>query len=349
MAKHTFQTIKQLDMKKVTVAQRKGATVLQDHRGQLIQARALPDNRTAQLEQNSSLKPNNTGLPNQLKAGIESLSGLSMDHVRVHYNSSQPAQLNAHAYAQGSDIHVAPGQEKHLPHEAWHVVQQAQGRVKATMQMKDGAKINDDAGLESEADVMGARALVQRKPQSNESALIGHGLNLPVKQLAAAKTSEEGGVGSTYKKVEYQDQASNFKGGADAGDYGLWPVGRAKIKGEYHDGTNWVSIPNGSEDTQQSTSEYYFCGHMLAKSLGGLGGADNIFAQDTNNNIGRWPSAEEAIRKKRDVLLPTDQMKVTIGLTGRDAKKLQNVEIKGKQLDVVDNTESKIAEKKLNF
>jgi hypothetical protein len=61
---------------------------------------------------------------------------MSMDNVKVHYKSSKPAQLNAHAYAQGADIHLAPGQEKHLPHEAWHVVQQAQGRVKPTMQMK---------------------------------------------------------------------------------------------------------------------------------------------------------------------------------------------------------------------
>ncbi|NCN83427.1 MAG: DUF4157 domain-containing protein [Sphingomonadales bacterium] len=78
-------------------------------------------------------KTNRTGLPDNLKSGIESLSGLSMDHVQVHRNSSKPAQLNAHAFAQGSDIHLAPGQEQHLPHEAWHVVQQAQGRVKPTM------------------------------------------------------------------------------------------------------------------------------------------------------------------------------------------------------------------------
>jgi hypothetical protein len=102
--------------------------------------------------------PNNTGMPDHLKSGIESLSGMSMDKVKVHYNSSQPAQLNAHAYTQGTDIHVAPGQEKHLPHEAWHVVQQAQGRVQPTMQMKGGVSINDDEGLENEADVMGARA-----------------------------------------------------------------------------------------------------------------------------------------------------------------------------------------------
>ncbi|MDP2143446.1 MAG: DUF4157 domain-containing protein [Gallionella sp.] len=107
-------------------------------------------------------KPNNTGLPDNLKSGIESLSGMSMDNVKVHYNSSQPAQLNALAYAQGTDIHVAPGQEKHLPHEAWHVVQQAQGRVRPTMQMKDGVPVNDDTGLEREADVMGAKAIAQR-------------------------------------------------------------------------------------------------------------------------------------------------------------------------------------------
>ena len=63
--------------------------------------------------------PNRTGLPNQLKAGIEQLSGIAMDDVRVHYNSAKPAQFQAHAYAQGTDIHLAAGQEKHLAHEAF--------------------------------------------------------------------------------------------------------------------------------------------------------------------------------------------------------------------------------------
>lgn len=107
----------------------------------------------------SQAKPNRTGLPDRLKSGIEQLSGLSMDGVRVHYNSSRPAQLQAHAYAQGSDIHLAPGQEQHLPHEAWHVVQQAQGRVRPTLQMKGNVLVNDDAGLEAEADVMGSQAM----------------------------------------------------------------------------------------------------------------------------------------------------------------------------------------------
>jgi hypothetical protein len=96
---------------------------------------------------------NKTGLSDNLKAGIENLSGLSMDDVRVHYNSGQPAQLQALAYTQGTDIHVAPGQEKHLPHEAWHVVQQKQGRVKPT-KSAIGVDINEDKNMEREADVM---------------------------------------------------------------------------------------------------------------------------------------------------------------------------------------------------
>jgi hypothetical protein len=103
--------------------------------------------------------PNKTGLSGELKAGVENLSGYSLDDVRVHYNSPKPVQLQALAYTQGTEIHVAPGQEEHIPHEAWHVVQQAQGRVKPTMQMEKGVPVNEDEGLEREADVMGAKAL----------------------------------------------------------------------------------------------------------------------------------------------------------------------------------------------
>ncbi|SES93949.1 eCIS core domain-containing protein [[Clostridium] polysaccharolyticum] len=108
--------------------------------------------------ENIQRKKNNTGLSDQLKSGIESMSGYSMDDVKVHFNSSKPAMVQAHAYTSGTDIHVAPGQEKHLAHEAWHVVQQKQGRVKPTTTV-NGMSVNDNAGLEQEADVMGAKAL----------------------------------------------------------------------------------------------------------------------------------------------------------------------------------------------
>lgn len=64
------------------------------------------------------------GLPAPLQSGVEALSGMAMDDVRVHAGSAQPAALNALAYAQGSDIQLPAGPEQHLPHEAWHVVQQ---------------------------------------------------------------------------------------------------------------------------------------------------------------------------------------------------------------------------------
>lgn len=117
--------------------------------------------KAIQLEEDEDeslqMKPNNTGLPNNLKAGVENLSGYSLDDVKVHYNSSQPATVQALAYTQGTDIHVAPGQEQHLPHEAWHVAQQMAGRVKPTTEV-GGMPVNDNAGLEHEADIMGSKA-----------------------------------------------------------------------------------------------------------------------------------------------------------------------------------------------
>ncbi|WP_082461518.1 eCIS core domain-containing protein [Pedobacter sp. PACM 27299] len=130
----------------------------EDKREEAVVQRKLQDVASAFKQQSVAQKSNRTGLPDQLKSGIENLSGLSMDDVNVHYNSSKPAQLQAHAYAQGTEIHLAAGQEKHLPHEAWHVVQQKQGRVKATVQMK-GIGVNNDKTLEHEADVMGAKAI----------------------------------------------------------------------------------------------------------------------------------------------------------------------------------------------
>ncbi|MCH5344042.1 MAG: DUF4157 domain-containing protein [Acetatifactor sp.] len=115
----------------------------------------------------NKLKRNNTGLPDNLKTGIEALSGFSLDDVKVNYNSTRPAQFKAHAYTKGAEIHVAPGQEKHLPHEAWHVVQQKRGRVSPTV-MINGVNVNTEKALENEADIMGARALQGRFINTND-------------------------------------------------------------------------------------------------------------------------------------------------------------------------------------
>ena len=118
--------------------------------------------------------PNTTGMPTSLKSGIERLSGMDISDVKVHYNSPKPAQLQAHAYAQGTDIHLGPGQARHLPHEAWHVVQQKQGRVKPTVQLKGKIAVNDDQGLEREADIMGAKAVAFHSKPVSKLTTSGH-------------------------------------------------------------------------------------------------------------------------------------------------------------------------------
>lgn len=135
-------------------AKRKGPVpVLTDNWAQAEYAVQLQQMANAKMT-----KTDSTGLPSALKSGVEQLSGQSLNDVKVHYNSPEPAQLQAHAFAKGNQIHLASGQEKHLPHEAWHVVQQKQGRVKPTAQLKNIA-VNDSPHLEQEADQMGQQAL----------------------------------------------------------------------------------------------------------------------------------------------------------------------------------------------
>ncbi|KAF5428196.1 MAG: protein of unknown function (DUF4157) [Candidatus Methanomarinus sp.] len=125
---------------------------------EVLQGKFSPSKAPTQLQGDGVEAENRTGMSHSLEAGLEALSGMDLSDVRVHNNSSKPAQLNALAYTQGQDIHVGPGQEKHLPHEGWYAVQQMQGRVKPTMHAK-GVSINDDSGLEREADAMGEKAL----------------------------------------------------------------------------------------------------------------------------------------------------------------------------------------------
>lgn len=101
---------------------------------------------------------NRQGLPPELAANMEAMSGYDLSDVRVHYNSVDAGKMNALAFAKGTDIHIGPGQERHLAHEAWHVVQQKQGRVRATSTIRD-EPVNEDASLEREADEMGAKAM----------------------------------------------------------------------------------------------------------------------------------------------------------------------------------------------
>lgn len=104
-----------------------------------------------------------TALPDSLRSRFEAASDMGLDDVRVHYNSPRVENFGALAYTHGTDIHIGAGQERHLAHEAWHVVQQKQGRVRATTRV-NGFGVNDDRTLEAEADSM-SRNNLERIPK----------------------------------------------------------------------------------------------------------------------------------------------------------------------------------------
>lgn len=118
------------------------------------------------FEQPLQAKPENqTGIPDNVRQRMEDSFGTDFSSVRVHPESSKAPEVGALAYTQGTDIHFAPGQFKPdtsagqqlLGHELTHVIQQAEGRVQPTTEI-GGMAVNDNEGLEHEADVLGAKA-----------------------------------------------------------------------------------------------------------------------------------------------------------------------------------------------
>ena len=105
-----------------------------------------------------------TPMPAPVQAKMETAFGADFSAVRIH-ESERADAIGAQAYTQGPDIQFSPGQyQPHteagqalLGHELAHVVQQSQGRVGATAQAR-GLAVNDDDGLEREADEAGAQA-----------------------------------------------------------------------------------------------------------------------------------------------------------------------------------------------
>ncbi|MBE9199610.1 MULTISPECIES: DUF4157 domain-containing protein [unclassified Nodularia (in: cyanobacteria)] len=229
-------------------------------------------------------RSNKTGLPDSLKAGIENLSGMAMDDVRVHYNSSKPPQLQALAYTQGTDIHVAPGQEKHLPHEAWHVVQQKQGRVKPTIQAK-GMAINDNQGLEREADVMGAKALQSDVSTTQLRKSAPSASTLQLKETSFPENTEEELKEMGVLQRKAQSSTIQFRGGAVVGTLKIKSsdVGSSLISGHA-----WLSYTpvGGSEETHGTWGNQDPIGYYSDKEVGRAAAAEratNLDATDLGN------------------------------------------------------------------
>lgn len=115
---------------------------------------ATPTHRAGPARSNAPGEPTHV---TDLRDRVAALAGFDLSDVRIHRSSSLPHRFDADALARGNEIHVGSGADHLIAHELWHVVQQRQGRVRATTVTHDHA-VNDDDALEREADVMAVRA-----------------------------------------------------------------------------------------------------------------------------------------------------------------------------------------------
>jgi hypothetical protein len=174
-------------------------------------------------------KVNKTGIPDRLKAAVEHFSGFSLDAVRVHYNSEKPALVEAYAYTEGLDIHIAPGQEKHLAHELQHVVQQMKGEAKATEKV-NGQQVDSRKSKEQEADQKipnkvddSGKELQQVTPQQGivqRAAITDEVIAGRLADLGGALTIGDGGNSTIVTRwdSDWGDDAANCHGYTSYGD-----------------------------------------------------------------------------------------------------------------------------------
>jgi hypothetical protein len=111
-------------------------------------------------------------LPDAVRGQMEAALGADFSAVRVHVGP-QAERIGAVAFTLGNDLYFAPGRfqpdtiqgKQLLGHELAHVIQQRQGRVRAS---GGGVAVVQDRVLEAEADRLGMRAaqFVRRAPKS---------------------------------------------------------------------------------------------------------------------------------------------------------------------------------------
>jgi hypothetical protein len=107
-------------------------------------------------------------LPDAVRGKMEAAFAADFSAVRVHVGP-QAERIGAIAFTLGADIYFAPGRyqpdsvhgQQLLGHELAHVIQQRQGRVRAS---GSGVTVVQDRALEAEADHLAQRAVAHARP-----------------------------------------------------------------------------------------------------------------------------------------------------------------------------------------
>lgn len=241
-------------------------------------------------------------LPPGLRAGVEQMSGLSLADVRVHHGSDQAAQAAAHAVTSGTEIHLAPGQERHLAHEAWHVVQQSQGRVPPRTRV-NGVPVNDDPHLEHEADVMGARASGASPPArpagaptspaaAPASPAVVQRVAVRSDELKIDRTGPEPAVliWSDREKGFVRNTEGSTEGYREQAEAALGPLAPLRI----------LSI-RGVIPPPRGNANPFVRSHLISAEFGGqrkYPPAENVRFHSSELEYGEWQDAESHVKNK---------------------------------------------------
>lgn len=265
------------------------------------------------------LKTGGKGLPEPMKTNMEAMGGVNLDDVQVHRNSDKPVQMNALAYAQDNNIYLGQGQEQHLGHEAWHTVQQKQGRVKPTRMFKRKTPLNDDMALEREADEMAGRAAqlkcadcahqtpksqkrekrnpeggaVQRIKTSGASNAIMHGVDLVRDTVKDGTEGIVDGAKEMYESAKEGISDIMGNGGFDLLDKVL-PVGQG-LSFQVNGGITWgIPLHTGGSTT-------YYVKRIDEKTVNLLVRKQGKLALDTGVGMSAFVGREMSDGKKAGV------------------------------------------------
>lgn len=247
-----------------------------------------------------------SNMPEEVQSKMEGAFGQDFSDVKIHANSSASKEAGALAHTQGNEVHFAPGQynpssqsgQELLGHELTHVVQQREGRVQATGTTANGMPLNDNKGLEAEADQMGKVAASGSMQMKSASSGAGSG----------KKGTSQLKKGPVQRKVFANDQEKEqfFKDYQARADeiLGRWyQTAKTKDDREKLTGKLFVDAARAVYDKKGDTKYIVPVEIALAQARleGGVnrlerGGKGNVF------NVAAYDSGVSAAEKKIDTL-----------------------------------------------
>lgn len=298
---------------------------------QNVQQLLNPRNMNAPQERASA-----TGIPGPVLTKMEQAFKTDFSTVRVHANSTYARTIGALAYTRGNDIHFAPGKynpetrqgQELLGHELAHRFQNGQERVRPTTQIK-GLPVNDNPGLEKQANCLGRRAAHFTPSASEQVGMALHPSPVsssPVIQLALDTPKLDGS--QRKKNIKYSSHTLSISTtGRPHTNCGT--VSTIRTAGEEAD-DNQDSNPGDPDQIDQyknygliqdpgyTQSHAVIRMHMINHNLdpihGTQGNEKNIFLGTQRSNTNHLNEVEEILktivgvgRKKPKVKLPSQK------------------------------------------